>query len=67
MATVAELDEAIKEITDNGQAFTLGDMQYTSANIAALIDYRDQIQREEGQSQGTRPTFRGVNLTAMGY
>ena len=67
MATVAEIDAAIKDIQDNGQSFTLNDITYNAATLSALVEFRNQLLRQEGRDSGSRPTFRAFHLSGMGY
>ncbi|MCP4493415.1 MAG: hypothetical protein GY820_39825 [Gammaproteobacteria bacterium] len=64
--TVAKVDAAITDIQDGGQSVTVDGFTYTAANLKSLMTLRDQLKAEEGQSS-TRPPFRGVNFSSMGY
>ena len=65
--TVAEVETAITAIQDNGQTFTIDGMQYSAANINALITLRDKLNMDSGRVAKTRPTARGFQFTGMGY
>lgn len=65
--TVAEVETAITAIESGGQSVTMAGMTYTAANLSALIDLRDRLQRAAERSGATRPLFRGFNFTKMGY
>ena len=64
--TVATLNAAITGIIDSGQSFTQDGITYTAANLSSLIQLRDDLQEEAGET-GTRPMLRGVNFAGMGY
>jgi hypothetical protein len=65
--TSAEAEAAIVLVRDFGQSFSVEGIIYSRANLSALIDLRDRLRREEGQSAGTRPMMRGFDFTGMGY
>lgn len=65
--TLAEVETAITGIQTNGQSFTIDGIQYTAANLSALVKLRTAITRDAGRAGGTRPTMRAVNFTGMGY
>ena len=65
--TIATVEAAITAILDGGQSATVDGMTYTQANIAQLITLRDQLKTEGTRTDGTRPTFRVVNISGMGY
>lgn len=65
--TAAEIDEAIRNIKDNGQSVSIGDTTYTEANISALFTIQQDLEAREARQQGTRPLMRRVNTSGMGY
>jgi len=65
--TVSTIDEAITDIQDNGQSFSLDGITYTAANLPALADLRSQLIREASRSDGTRPLMRRFKFGSMGY
>ena len=65
--TVATIDEAITDIQDNGQSFSLDGITYTAANLSALVDLRNQLLTSESRESGNRPLMRRVKLGNMGY
>lgn len=61
------VDAAITAIQDGGQSFTVEGVTYSQANLDALIRLRDRMSAEQSRSNSTRPLFRGMNFTSMGY
>ena len=61
------VNAAITAIQDSGQSFTLDGMTYSKGNLSALIDLREQLQRETERSGGSRPLFRRFKCSGMGY
>lgn len=65
--TITDVETAISAIQSGSQAVTVDGFSYTKANLDALLKLRKQIQEETARSDGSRPVFRGVNLSGMGY
>ena len=63
---VGEVETAIQAITDGGQSVTIDGMTYTAANLKTLVDLRDSLQNESDRAT-TRPVFRAVHVSGMGY
>jgi hypothetical protein len=64
--TVGEVETAIQSIMDGGQSVTVDGMSYSAANIKTLIELRDKLQLAEDRAS-TRPVFRAVHVSGMGY
>lgn len=64
---IATVETAINTILSSGQSVSVDGLSYTKANIDLLIKLRDKIKEETLRSGGTRPLFRGVNISGMGY
>ena len=68
MAITADtIDEAITEIQDSGQSFSLDGITYTAASLSALIELRNQLRSQESRTDGTRPLMRRVKFGSIGY
>ena len=65
--TLAEVETAITQIQTSGQSFTVDGINYSRANLSALIQLRDNLKGETDRSAGSRPTFRGFDFSAGGY
>jgi hypothetical protein len=65
--SLADVETAISAVQTSGQSYQLGDLVYNQANLDALLRLRTKLQAEAGRTAGTRPVFRAVNLTGMGY
>jgi len=63
--TLAQVNTAIETILTGGQSVTIDGMTYTQANIGALTALREKMMAETGRA--TRPLFRGMNFSGMGY
>ena len=62
--TVAQLDAAIAAVIDGGQSYTIGDRQFTRANLETLKQLRkDAIatERAEGKTMFQRVRFGSVS------
>ena len=64
--TVAAVETAIETIQTSGQNVTIDGMSYSAANLATLMELRDQLQQETDRA-GDRPVFRAFKMTNMGY
>jgi len=64
--TVSAVETAIEAIQTGGQNVTLDGMSYSAANLQTLIDLRDKLQLATDRAS-TRPVFRAVNMSGMGY
>ena len=64
--TVGEVETAIQSIMDGGRSVTVDGMSYSAANIKTLIELRDKLQLA-GDRATTRPVFRAVHVSGMGY
>lgn len=64
--TVSEVETAIQAIETGGQSVTIDGMTYSAANLKTLIDLRDKLQLATDRAS-TRPVFRAVKLSGMGY
>jgi hypothetical protein len=64
--TVGEVETAIQSIMDGGQSVTVDGMSYSAANIKTLIELRDKLQLATDRAS-TRPVFRAVHVSGMGY
>lgn len=65
--TLTEVEAAIQAIQTNGQTVSIGDIQYSGANLQALINLREKMVRKNERSSNVRPVFRGFNISGMGY
>ena len=65
--TLTEVETAITQIQTSGQSFTVDGINYSRANLSALIQLRDNLKGETDRSAGSRPTFRGFDFSAGGY
>jgi len=65
--TLAEVETAITAVETSGQSSVVDGLQYTRANLAALIQLRDTLKGESDRAAGSRPPFRGFQLSGMGY
>jgi hypothetical protein len=64
--TVGEVETAIQSIMEGGQSVTVDGMSYSAANIKTLIELRDKLQLATDRAS-TRPVFRAVHVSGMGY
>jgi len=65
--TLTEVETAITQIQTSGQSFSVDGINYSRANLSALIQLRNSLQGESLRSAGTRPMFRGFDFTSAGY
>ena len=63
--TLAQVNSAIETILTSGQTVSVDGMTYSRANLSALQSLRDKMMAEV--SRTTRPLFRAMNFTGMGY
>jgi hypothetical protein len=64
---VSTVETAIEGVQESGQTFTVDGVTYSRANLSALIELRDRLKAEASRSGGSRPLFRGINMSGMGY
>ena len=65
--TVSDIDNAITAINDYGQSMVVDGIQYSRANLMALIKLRDIEKSLQGRTAGTRPVIRAFDMSNMGY
>ena len=63
--TVETVEAAITDIMTNGQSASVDGINYSNANINALIALRDKLRSETATT--TRPLFRAFGFGSMGY
>ena len=65
--TLAQIETAIADVLTSGQSTTQDGTTYTAASMAVLQSMRDDAKMETAAAAGTRPLFRAVSFTTMGY
>jgi hypothetical protein len=65
--SVTTIETAINTIMTTGQSVTVAGMSYSAANLSDLESLLTKAQNESMRSGGTRPLFRGINLSGAGY
>ena len=63
--TLAQVDAAIESILSGGQSVSIDGINYSKASLSSLHALRDKLIAEGSRS--TRPLFRGMNFSGMGY
>lgn len=63
--TLTQVNAAIETILTGGQSVSVDGMMYTRASLSALESLRDKMMAETART--TRPLFRAMNFTGMGY
>jgi len=62
---LSSVNAAINTINTGGQSVSIGDMSYTYANLNALIEQRNMLEKEEARSAGTKRRMLKVNFSGM--
>jgi hypothetical protein len=63
--TLAQVNTAIEQILLTGQSGSVDGISYSRASLATLESLRDKMMAQAGRA--TRPLFRAMNFTGMGY
>jgi len=64
--TLAAVEMAIEALMAGAQSFSVDGLVYTQANLATLIQLRNDLKAQESRAS-TRPLFRAAKFGNMGY